>query len=167
MPQVIHLRSVCVPPNADRFNRRLPVPITSPAGSGVAFSLSRSLEASVGATGYCRTERSVRFRVAAFVTKPNAVCGRGVALRSLCKSAAGARFPSTWRNPMRSERRADGWWITEIKDTPDCGPYDTKAEAESDRVGMDRFARLQDKPGFISVDSLGSGAAVGRGARTL
>lgn len=53
---------------------------------------------------------------------------------------------------MTTEKRNDGWWIVEIPETPDCGPYRTKAEAESDRIGMERFFRLQDKKGFVTTD---------------
>ncbi len=45
------------------------------------------------------------------------------------------------------EQRGDGWWITGLPDTdPDCGPYDTKQEAESDRRVLQQrctFARLR------------------------
>jgi len=37
-------------------------------------------------------------------------------------------------------RRADGsWWIGNLPDTRDCGPYDSKSEAEDDQRGMQRF----------------------------
>jgi hypothetical protein len=43
-------------------------------------------------------------------------------------------------------KREDGWWIVGAWGTEDCGPYDTKAEAESDRVGVDKsFLHVDDK----------------------
>lgn len=36
----------------------------------------------------------------------------------------------------------DGWIITGIsKDVPESDPYGTRAEADSDRIGMKRFER--------------------------
>ena len=37
---------------------------------------------------------------------------------------------------MEIEKRKNGWWITGVPDTDDCGPYDRKTDAESDRRGM-------------------------------
>jgi len=49
---------------------------------------------------------------------------------------------------MTIEKRRDGWWITRIpKGTPDCGPYDTKAEAERDARGMGRYFKRYWKEG--------------------
>lgn len=42
------------------------------------------------------------------------------------------------------------WWVVGIKDVPPMGPYDTKAEAESDRVGVARFLRNEDKQGYMT-----------------
>ncbi len=54
---------------------------------------------------------------------------------------------------MKSVKRKDGWWITEMPECSMCedcegcaaqddiGPYDTKAEAEDDRKGLARTAR--------------------------
>jgi len=39
---------------------------------------------------------------------------------------------------MHSVKRKDGWWITELPDGQECGPYATKAEAEEDRRGLKR-----------------------------
>ncbi len=45
------------------------------------------------------------------------------------------------------------WEITDMPDgAADCGPYDTKAEAESDRTGMARFLRHENEPGFVTCD---------------
>ncbi|MCP4900012.1 MAG: hypothetical protein GY906_23840 [bacterium] len=51
------------------------------------------------------------------------------------------------------EKRADGWWIAGLQDVLDCGPYSTKAEAESDRRGIERFLKYENRKGFMSVDS--------------
>jgi hypothetical protein len=32
------------------------------------------------------------------------------------------------------------------------GPYETRKEAESDRIGMEKFLRHQDKPGFFTSE---------------
>ena len=56
---------------------------------------------------------------------------------------------------MQTTRRKDGWWITKITEIPDCddcGPYSTKAEAESDRRGLERFFKHEDKKWFITSD---------------
>ena len=50
---------------------------------------------------------------------------------------------------MKSEKRADGWWVVGLPDGPECGPYDRKDEAESDRVGMTRFYQHEDDEEFI------------------
>ncbi len=45
---------------------------------------------------------------------------------------------------MQTTRRPDGWWITKITEIPDCddcGPYSTRAEAEEDQRGLERFAK--------------------------
>ena len=55
--------------------------------------------------------------------------------------------------PMKTELRDGEWWITGQDLEVECGPYDTKAEAESDRIGMQRTLRLEDKPGFITSDT--------------
>jgi hypothetical protein len=44
-----------------------------------------------------------------------------------------------------------GVWIIWNGREP-CGPYDTKTEAESDRKGMERFYRLADKPGYMTIE---------------
>ncbi|KKM27170.1 hypothetical protein LCGC14_1577440 [marine sediment metagenome] len=55
---------------------------------------------------------------------------------------------------MTTERRENGeWWVidpTGILD--DMGPYRTKADAESDRRGVERFNRFENRPGFVTVD---------------
>jgi hypothetical protein len=51
-------------------------------------------------------------------------------------------------------KRPDGWWIT---DTPadyggDVGPYTTKAEADDDRRGLERFERGEDRRGSVTTE---------------
>jgi len=47
---------------------------------------------------------------------------------------------------MKLRKRADGWWIINVPDTvTECGPYDTKPEAEEIRQGLARtFKSLDD-----------------------
>ncbi|HUS96454.1 MAG TPA: hypothetical protein VMX97_06930 [Hyphomicrobiaceae bacterium] len=54
---------------------------------------------------------------------------------------------------MTTEKRPDGWWITDVPDALDCGPYDTLAEAESDLRGIARLITYGDRPGFVTSDS--------------
>lgn len=53
-------------------------------------------------------------------------------------------------------RTTTGYWINdptgEILDGP-CGPYTSKAEADEDLRGLERFHKYGDKPGFVSCDS--------------
>lgn len=51
-----------------------------------------------------------------------------------------------------TEQRSSGWWITDLPDTEDCGPYARKADAESDRRGMDRFFHYEKREGFVTSD---------------
>ena len=53
---------------------------------------------------------------------------------------------------MELEKRPDGYWITRVLDGPDCGPYDRKADAATDRRGMERFFRHADERDFFTVD---------------
>ena len=54
---------------------------------------------------------------------------------------------------MLLEKRADGWWIMDPRTlTPDCGPYATKAEAESDMRGMVRTVKHADEPGYVTSE---------------
>jgi hypothetical protein len=51
------------------------------------------------------------------------------------------------------EQRDDGWWITGLpEDIGNCGPYDTKASAEDDRRGMERFLKFSERVGFVTSD---------------
>jgi hypothetical protein len=53
---------------------------------------------------------------------------------------------------MATTQKHDGWWIDGEHLVEDCGPYTTRAEAESDRRGLERFFRYQDRPGFITSE---------------
>lgn len=47
---------------------------------------------------------------------------------------------------MELVKRWDGWWIVEIPDSvTEAGPYDTKAEAEEDRRGLERAFKKLDQ----------------------
>lgn len=49
------------------------------------------------------------------------------------------------------EKKQDGWHFE--FDGFDYGPYQTKAEAESDQRGLERFERFKDRRGFITTDN--------------
>ena len=51
-------------------------------------------------------------------------------------------------------RKADGWWIVGLRaaDCPEAGPYDTRREADLDRVGLLRTYRFEHVPGFVTCD---------------
>ena len=54
------------------------------------------------------------------------------------------------------EKQAEGWWIIGIPDAPDAGPYDRKADAESDRRGLRRFFQHEHERAFFTIDRPGS-----------
>ena len=54
---------------------------------------------------------------------------------------------------MEIVKQPDGWWITGEPLDLDCGPYDTKAEAESDMRGLARFEKHGHKPGYATMDT--------------
>ncbi len=53
---------------------------------------------------------------------------------------------------MESVKREDGWWVTDIPECEDCGPYDNKGDAEDTRRGLERFYKHKDEPGYITTD---------------
>lgn len=59
----------------------------------------------------------------------------------------------TWPE-LRTVRRADGWFVVGLPnaDAPECGPYGTRAEADADRVGLQRTYRHGDRRGFVTCD---------------
>ena len=42
---------------------------------------------------------------------------------------------------MITEHREDGWHVVGVPGVEACGPYETRAVADSDRVGMQQFYR--------------------------
>ena len=55
---------------------------------------------------------------------------------------------------MHTELAPNGKWIIWDDGKP-YGPYNTKTEAESDRVGMERFLRHGHKPGYLTSERKG------------
>jgi len=53
---------------------------------------------------------------------------------------------------MKPVKRKDGWWITDIPESEDCGPYETKSEAEDDRKGLARTEKNMDKRDFWTCE---------------
>lgn len=54
---------------------------------------------------------------------------------------------------MQTVQRSDGtWWVEGVPECEPCGPYETKAEAESDRRGMKRFLRYGDQREFMTSE---------------
>jgi hypothetical protein len=39
-----------------------------------------------------------------------------------------------------------------IPDCQDCGPYASKADSEETRLGLERFYKFKDVPGYITTD---------------
>ena len=49
------------------------------------------------------------------------------------------------KTEMTLQKRKDGWWILHVPDSiTEYGPYDTKDEAEEDRVGLARTFQMLD-----------------------
>lgn len=45
---------------------------------------------------------------------------------------------------MNLQRRTDGWWIVDTpQDVDEMGPYDTKADAQDDLRGVERFFKYE------------------------
>ncbi len=53
---------------------------------------------------------------------------------------------------MQTTRRKTGWWITDVPECDDCGPYTTRAEADDDRRGLERFGRWGHKRAFVTCE---------------
>ncbi len=53
---------------------------------------------------------------------------------------------------LESKKMGKHWWIVGDQEDGPYGPYDSKAEAESDRVGVKRFFRHQNEPGFMTSE---------------
>jgi len=57
---------------------------------------------------------------------------------------------------MEIKRLGLHWFITGNEEIGIMGPYETKAEAESDRRGIMRTIRYENEPGFMTSDSFRS-----------
>ena len=55
---------------------------------------------------------------------------------------------------MKLVKKADGWWITGVPECDDCGPYVSKADAESDRKGLQRTFDHVDDHSFFTIEKL-------------
>lgn len=53
---------------------------------------------------------------------------------------------------MKSVKRKDGWWITGIPESEDCGSYENKLEAEDDRKGLARTEKNMDKRAYWTCE---------------
>jgi hypothetical protein len=51
---------------------------------------------------------------------------------------------------MKIKKKDSGWWIIDENDA--YGPYDTKADAESDARGIERFYRNVDNRRFFTTE---------------
>ncbi|MHB8971031.1 MAG: hypothetical protein ACYC3X_22600 [Pirellulaceae bacterium] len=59
---------------------------------------------------------------------------------------------------LRTARQSDGWWILDVPEycvngetCTSCGPYATKADADDDRRGLQRFYRAN--PEILTEDT--------------
>ncbi len=50
------------------------------------------------------------------------------------------------------KKMGQGWWIFGDESAGPMGPYDTKAEAESDACGLRRFNRHENEPGYVTSE---------------
>jgi hypothetical protein len=53
---------------------------------------------------------------------------------------------------MKTVKRKDGYWITGVPECDIVGPYETKSEAEDDRVGLERTEKNMDKRAFWTCE---------------
>ena len=60
-----------------------------------------------------------------------------------------SKYPS-WYTYLA--KRQTGWWIVNAARHSDFGPYDTRDEAVDDALGLDRFEKYQDVPGYVTTD---------------
>jgi hypothetical protein len=49
---------------------------------------------------------------------------------------------------LKLDKREDGYWITGYPGCDECGPYNTRAEADDDRCGLERTLEFGDEPDF-------------------
>ena len=52
---------------------------------------------------------------------------------------------------LATVRHADGWWV--VGGEEPMGPYRTRAEADDDRRGVQRFLRNCHRRGFVTCDN--------------
>ena len=55
---------------------------------------------------------------------------------------------------MQTVKRRDGWWIENVPECEDCGPYSTRKQADSDMRGMERFFKFEDKKHFVTTEKV-------------
>lgn len=55
--------------------------------------------------------------------------------------------------PYQVKKLGPCWWIVGDAEYGPIGPYDNKADAESDKRGLRRFEKHQNEDGYVSVDS--------------
>jgi len=53
---------------------------------------------------------------------------------------------------LTSKKLGKYWWIVGDEEDGPYGPYESRKEAEEDRVGIKRFFRCQDEPGFMTSE---------------
>jgi len=65
---------------------------------------------------------------------------------------------------MKTKKRKDGWWVTEMPECnecevcencgaqDDCGPYGNKKEADEDKAGLSRTEKNMDKRAFWTCE---------------
>lgn len=64
---------------------------------------------------------------------------------------------------LKLKRVGKVWWITGTGDpADDCGPYDTRKEAEEDRAGLERTMRYGHERRFWTVEKLTRNSAPAR-----
>ena len=54
---------------------------------------------------------------------------------------------------LKVVKRGSEWFVTNMPDGEDCGPYPTKERAEDDARGMERTYKYHDQPGFITCEA--------------
>ena len=54
---------------------------------------------------------------------------------------------------LKTRKLGSHWWILGDDVDGPYGPYKTKGDADSDRVGILQFERFQDEPGFLTVEN--------------
>ena len=55
---------------------------------------------------------------------------------------------------MRVIKLQSDWWVTNVLYCGNCGPYDTKEEAEESKRGLERTFQYEDEEDFITTDKM-------------